>query len=215
MKTSQLLTVIGFGASLILAPCTARVARADKEHPVFDEHPGKHKGWDKHNKSHVHEAAPIPHHRYEHVADTRHEHLYPRTVTRTSNGYWHTHSGYPRHFHYYRTPTPVAPHQHVRREVVVVDKRREVVRPVVRRDVNAIRDARSEIKDGREQLRKQHAELEKDRAELRRDIRNGAGKTEIAKDRQELRDDVAQIRKTREEIANDRARLETARRTVR
>jgi hypothetical protein len=215
MKTSQLLTAIGFGASLILAPCTAQFARADKEHPVFDEHPGKHKGWDKHNKTSPSVAHDHHDRRYEHVADTRHEHLYPRTVTRTSNGYWHSHSGYPRHFHHYRNPTPVAPHQHVRREVIVVDKRREVVRPVVRRDVNTIRDARSEIKDGREQLRKQHAELEKDRTELRRDIRSGAGKTEIAKDRQELRDDVAQIRKTREEIANDRARLETARRTVR
>jgi Membrane-bound metallopeptidase len=210
MKTSQLLTLVGLGATLILAPATARVASADKEHPVFDEHPGKHKGWDKHNKTSA--SAVDDHHdrRYYHVADTRHEHLYPRTVTRTSTGYWHTHDGYPRHFHYYRTPAPTPPHQHVRREVVVVDRT-----PVARKDYQTIRDARSEIKAGRDQLRKQNTELEKDRAELRRDIRSGASKTEIQKDRQELRDDAAQIRKTREELAADRARLETARRTVR
>ena len=210
MKTIQLFTLVSLGATLILAPATARVASADKEHPVFDEHPGKHKGWDKHDKHHERDVAPIPPRRYEHVADTRHEHLYPRTVTRTSTGYWHTHDGYPRHFHYYRTPAPLPPHQHVRREVVVVDRA-----PVARKDYQTIRDARTEIKSGREQLRKQNTELEKDRAELRRDIRSGASKTEISKDRQELRDDVAQIRKTREELASDRARLETARRTVR
>ena len=210
MKTAQLFTLVSLGATLILAPATARVASADKEHPVFDEHPGKHKGWDKHDNHHAQDVAPIPPRRYEHVADTRHEHLYPRTVTRTSTGYWHSHDGYPRHFHYYRTPAPVPSHQHVRREVVVVDRT-----PVARKDYQSIRDARSEIKSGREQLRKQNTELEKDRAELRRDIRSGASKTEISKDRQEVRDDVAQIRKTREELAADRARLETARRTVR
>jgi hypothetical protein len=214
MKTSQLLTLVSLGATLILAPATARVASADKEHPVFDEHPGKHKGWDKHDKHSDTVVVERRDRRYDHVADTRHEHLYPRTVTRTSTGYWHTHDGYPRHFHYYNRPTSVPPHQHVRREVVVVD-RAPVARPVARKDYQTIRDARSEIKAGREQLRKQNTELEKDRAELRRDIRNGASKDEIRKDRQELRDDVAQIRKTREELATDRARLETARRTVR
>ena len=226
MNTSQLLSLLSLGAALILVPGTERVASADNDsHPVFGENPGKHKGWDKHDKDkdHSHNVAPIPPHRYEHVADARHEHLYPRTVTRTSTGYWHSHDGYPRHFHYYRTPVAAPPHQHVvRRDVVVVDRRpptREVVvvdrRPVARRDYQAIRDTRNEIKDDRQQLRKQQTELEKDRAELRRDIRSGASKTEISKDRKELRDDVAQIRKTREELASDRARLETARRTVR
>ena len=219
MNTSQLLSVLSLGAALILVPGTERVASADNDsHPVFGENPGKHKGWDKHDKDkdHDHNVAPIPPHRYEHVADARHEHLYPRTVTRTSTGYWHSHDGYPRHFHYYRTPVTAPPHQHVvRREVVVVEKPVPVSRPVIRRDASAIRDARNEIKDDRQQLRKQQTELEKDRAELRRDIRSGASKTEISKDRKELRDDVAQIRKSREELASDRARLETARRTVR
>src|ERR1044072_1531580 len=118
MKTAQLLTLVSLGATLILVPATARVASADKEHPVFDEHPGKHKGWDKHDK-HAQDVAPVPARRYEHVVDSRHEHLYPRTVTRTSTGYWHSHDGYPRHFHYYRTPAPVPPHQHLPREVVI------------------------------------------------------------------------------------------------
>ncbi len=208
MKTSQLLTLLSLGVTLILAPGTERFAHADKEHPVFDEHPGKHKGWEKHDK-HRQDAR---HGAYDHVADARHEHLYPRTVTRTSTGYWHSHDGYPRHFHYYRTPAPVSPHQHVRREVVVRDNPRPYYKPEIRKDYKAIRDTRNEIRDGRDQLRKQHAELEKDRAELRRDIRSGASKDEIRKDRKELRDDYAQIRKTREELANDRARLDSIRR---
>ena len=113
MNTSQLLSVLSLGAALILVPGTERVASADNDsHPVFGENPGKHKGWDKHDKDkdHDHNVAPIPPHRYEHVADARHEHLYPRTVTRTSTGYWHSHDGYPRHFHYYRTGhCPAAP----------------------------------------------------------------------------------------------------------
>jgi hypothetical protein len=213
MKTSQMLTLFSLGAALIFAPGSARIAHADKEHPVFEEHPGKHKGWEKHEKDKKYETYDR---RYEHVADARHEHLYPRTVTRTSTGYWHSHDGYPRHFHYYPTPVAVPPHQHVvRREVVVVEKPVPVSRPVIRRDANTIRAARNEIKDDRQQLRKQQTELEKDRAELRRDIRSGASKTEISKDRKELHDDVAQIRKTQDELASDRARLETARRTVR
>jgi hypothetical protein len=216
MKTSQLLSLLSIGAALTLIPGAERFARADNDsHPVFGENPGKHKGWEKHDKHLKHDVAPIPPHRYEHVADARHEHLYPHTVTRTSTGYWHSHDGYPRHFHYYPTPVTVPPRQYVRREVVVVDNRSPVVRPVVRKDVKAIRDTRNEIKDDRDQLRKQHTELEKDRAELRRDIRSGASKTEISKDRKELRNDAAQIRKTQDELASDRARLETARRTVR
>ena len=214
MKTSQLLTLVSLGATLILVPATARVASADKEHPVFDQHPGKHKGWDKHDK-HRDSDDVRRDRRYDHVADNRHEHQYARTVTRTSTGYWHYHDGYPRHFHSYRRPAPVPPHQHVRREVVVRDHGGYYRKPEIGKDYQTIRDTRSEIKTGQEQLRKQRAELEKDRAELRRDIRSGASKTEIRKDRQEVRDDVAQIRKTREELANDRARLETARRTVR
>src|SRR4026207_2069263 len=134
MKTSQLLSLLSLGAALILVPGTERVASADNDsHPVFGENPGKHKGWEKHDKHNDHDAAPIPRRRYEHVADARHEHLYPRTVTRTSTGYWHSHDGNPRHFHYYRTPAPVPSHQHVRREVVVVDRR-----PVARKDYKAI-----------------------------------------------------------------------------
>lgn len=228
MKKSQLLSMLSLGATLILAPGSARIAYADKDsHPVFKENPGKHKGWDKHNKNDKGDKDDdhdrrYGHHRhyehdrrYEHVADTRHEHLYPRTVTRTSTGYWHQHDGYPRHFHYYRTPAPVPQHQHVRREVVVIEKPIPVYKPVSRRDVTAIRDARKEIKDDHVQLRKSYAELQKDRAELRRDIRSGASKDEIMKDRKEIRDDYTQIRKSREELASDRARLETARRTVR
>jgi len=217
MKTSQILTMFSLGATLILAPGSQRIASADPgEHPVFKENPGKHKGWDKHDKEDKHDK------RYEHVADARHERLYPHTVTRTSTGYWHSHDGYPRHFHYYRTPAPIPPHQHVyyerrpvpvppphhvRREVVVVEKPVPVYKPVIRRDAKAIQDARTEIRADRDQQHKNYTELQKDRGELRRDIRSGASKDEITKDRNEIRDDRAQIRKTHDELAADRARL--------
>ena len=214
MNPSKLLTLFGLGAALLLAPGSARFAHADKEHPVFNEHPGKHKGWDKDKKDKhdKHEQYETHDRRYNHVDDTRHEHLYPRTVTRTSTGYWHSHDGYPRHFHNYRRPAPIPPHQHVRREVIVRDNPRPYYKPEIRKDYKAVRDTRNEIRDGREQLRQQHTELQKDRAELRRDIRSGASKDEIRKDRKEIREDYAQIRKTREELASDRARLDSMRR---
>lgn len=212
MKTSQMLALFSLGAALIFAPGSAQIAHADKEHPVFKEHPGKHKGWDKdkkdkHDKYDDDDKHDRHSRRYDHVADTRHEHVYPRTVTRTSTGYWHSHDRYPRHFHYYRRPAPVPPHQHARREVVVVEKPVPVYRPVIRRDGSIVRDARNEVREGREQLRKDYSELQKDRAELRRDIRNGASKEEIRQGRKEIRDDYAQIRKTREELSRDQARL--------
>jgi hypothetical protein len=209
MKTSQMLALFSLGAALIFVPGSAQIAHADKEHPVFDEHPGKHKGWDKDKKDKrdKHDRYETHGRRYDHVADSRHERIYPRTLTRTSTGYWHSHDRYPRHFHSYRRPAPVPPHQHVRREVVVVDKRSPVYKPVIRRDGSIVRDARNEVREGREQLRKDYAELQKDRAELRRDIRNGASKDEIRQGRKEIRDDYTQIRKSREELARDQARL--------
>lgn len=201
MKSSKLFSLLALGSALICAPAGAQpFSGREKTHPVFDEHPGKHKGWDKHDDD-KHEK------RYEHFADARHEHLYPRTVTRTSTGYWHSHDGYPRHFHYYRTPAPIPPPQHVRREVIVVEKPVPVYKTVIRRDGKAIQSTRDEIRTDRDQQRKNYAELQKDRAELRRDIRSGASKDEIKSDRKEIRDDWSQIRKTREELASDRARL--------
>jgi len=210
MKTLPLLTPLILGASLMIAPGSARYASADQDsHPVFKENPGKHKGWDKHDK---YDKDDKHDKRYYHVADTRHEHLYPRTVTRTSTGYWHQHDGYPRHFHYYRTPAPLPPHQHVRREVVVIEKPVPVYKPVIRRDGRVINETQKSIQNNRDQLSKQQAELRKDRAELRRDIRSGASKDEIRNDRKEIHDDWGQIHKTRQEIASDKAKLETARR---
>jgi len=210
MKTLPLLTPFILGVSLIMTPGNARYARADQNsHPVFKENPGKHKGWDKHDKNDKDEAHDR---RYYHVPDTRHEHMYPRTVTRTATGYWHRHDGYPRHFHYYRTPAPLPPHRRVHREVVVIEKPVPVYKPVVRRDGRMISDTHKAIQNNRDQLSKQHAELRKDRAELRRDIRSGASKDEIRNDRKEIRDDWTQIHNTRREIASDKAKLEAARR---
>ena len=231
MKTAQLFSLLTLGATLILAPGSERLAHADKDsHPVFTEHPGKHKGWDKHDKRHdkdnkgKHKHWDKHERRHDRSADGKREHQHHRYVnadhqrhhahsisSRTADGYWHHHDGYPRHFHYSRRHAPVPPHQHGR-GVARLDDRGRHYKPAVGKDFKAIDDTRKEISDSRDQLRKQHAELKNDRAELRRDIRNGASKDEIMKDRQEIRDDHASMRKTREELANDRAKLAAARR---
>lgn len=231
MKTAKLFTLLSLGAALIFTPGTERLASADKDsHPVFKDHPGKHKGWDKHDQRHdkdnhgKHKGWDKHHRRHHRAADGKREHHHDRYANaqherhhahrisnRTSDGYWHHHDGYPRHFHYSRRPAPVPPHRHTR-QVARFDDRVIYQKPAVGKDYQAIDNTRKEISDGRDQLRKQHAELKNDRAELRRDIRNGASKDEIMKDRQEIRDDHASMRKTREELANDRARLAAARR---
>jgi len=233
MKTKQLFTLLSLGAALIFTPGTERLANADKDsHPVFKEHPGKHKGWDKdkherrhdkddhgshkgwdkHDRRHHRAADGKREHHHDRYADAQHERHHARRISnRTSDGYWHHHDGYPRHFHYSRRPAPVPPHRHGR-QVGRFDDRVTYQKPAVGKDYQAIDSTPKEISDGRDQLRKQHAELKNDRAELRRDIRSGASKDEIMKDRQEIRDDQASMRKTREELANDRARLAATRR---
>jgi hypothetical protein len=232
MKTAQLFTLLTLGATLMLVPGTERLAHADKDsHPVFKDHPGKHKGWDKHDKRHDkdnhgkhkgwdkhdrrHDRAADGkrEHRHDRYADAEHErHHAHRISRRTSDGYWHHHDRDPRHFHYSRRPAPVPPHQHGRRDVIAPVNYNQRVKPAVAKDTTAIDGKRKEISDGRDQLRKQRTELKNDRAELRRDIRAGASKDEIAKDRQEIRDDLTSMRKTREDLANDRASLNAARR---
>ena len=231
MKTAKLFTLLSLGAALIFTPGTERLASADKDsHPVFKEHPGKHKGWDKHDQHHDkdnhgkhkgwdkhdrrhHRAADGKReHHHDRYADAQHErHHAHRISSRTADGYWHHHDRSPRHFHYSRRPAPVPPHRHGR-EVARLDDRGRHYKPATGKDYQAIDNTRKEISDGRDQLRKQQTELKNDRAELRRDIRSGASKDEIMKDRQEIRDDQASMRKTREELANDRARLAAARR---
>ena len=231
MKTAQLFTLLTLGATLILAPGTERLAHADKDsHPVFKEHPGKHKGWDKHDKRHDkddygkhkgwdkhdrrHERAANGkrENHHERYADAQHERRHAHTISsRASDGYWHHNDRSPRHSHYSRRPAPVSPHRHGR-EFARLDDRGHHNTPANGKDFKAIDDARKEIRDDRDRLRKQHTELKNDRMELRRDIRNGASKAEIMKDRQEIREDHASIRKTREELANDRASLNAARR---
>lgn len=213
MKTAQLFTLLTLGATLMLTPGTERLAHADKDsHPVFREHPGKHKGWDKHDRRHDRAANGKREHHHERYADAQHERHHAHTVSsRTSDGYWHHHDGYPRHFHFSRRSAPVPPHRHGR-EFARLDDRRHHNKPAIGKDFKAIDDARKEIRDERDQMRKQYTELKNDRMELRRDIRNGASKTEVMKDRQEIREDHASIRKTREELANDRAKLDAARR---
>jgi hypothetical protein len=165
MKTAQLLTLLTFGATMILAPGSERIAYADRDsHPVFKENPGKHKGWDKDKKDkddkHYHPAAEArSEHRHKHFADAGHEHQHARTVTRTSTGYWHRHDGYPRHFHYYRPAPRVAPHQHVRRDAVVFDNRGHHSKPEIRQDFTDVRNARKEVQQGRVELRKDYTEL--------------------------------------------------------
>ena len=230
MKTAQLFTLLTLGATLILAPGSERLAHADKDsHPVFTEHPGKHKGWDKHDKDNKNKHKHWEKHqrRHDRSADGKREHQHHRYAnadhqrhhahnisSRTADGYWHHHDRYPRHFHYSRRHAPVPPHQHGRRNVsapVDYNYNRRIT-PALAKDTTAIDAKRKEISDGREQLRKQQNELKNDRAELRRDIRAGASKDEIAKDRQEIRDDRASMRKTRVELANDRTDLSAARR---
>ena len=232
MKTAQLFTLLTLGATLILAPGSERLAHADKDsHPVFTEHPGKHKGWDKHDKRHAKDNKNKHKHwdkherRHDRSAHGKREHLHHRYAnadhqrhhahnisSRTADGYWHHHDGYPRHFHYSRRHAPVPPHQHGRRVVNAPVHYNQRIRPALAKDTTAIDSKRKEINYGREQLRKQQSELKNDRAELRRDIRAGASKDEIAKDRQEIRDDRASMRKTREELSNDRTDLSAARR---
>ncbi len=234
MKTAQLFTLLTLGATLMLGPGSVRLAHADKDsHPVFTEHPGKHKGWDKHDKRHDKDKKDKHKHwekherRHDRSADGKREHQHHRYAnadhqrhhahnisSRTADGYWHHHDRYPRHFHYSRRQAPVPPHQHGRRNVsapVNYNYNRRIT-PALAKDTTAIDAKRKEIGDGREQLRKQQSELKNDRAELRRDIRAGASKDEIAKDRQEIRDDRASMRKTRVELANDRTDLSAARR---
>jgi hypothetical protein len=233
MKTAQLFTLLSLGAALIFTPGSERLASADKDsHPVFKEHPGKHKGWDKdkhdrrhdkdthgkhkgwdkHDRSHHRAADGKREHHHDRYADAQHERHHARRISsRTTDGYWHHHDGYPRHFHYSRRTAPVPPHRHGR-QVGRFDDRVIYHKPAAGKDYKTINDTRKEISDGRDQLRNQHAELKKDQIELRRDIRSGASKDEIKKGRQEIREDHASIRKTREELANDRARLAAAQR---
>ena len=231
MKKAKLFTLLTLGATLMLAPGTEGVANAEKDsHPVFKEHPGKHKGWDKHDQHHDKDnhgehkgwdnhdrrddraGDGKRGHHHDRYADADHERHHAHTISsRTADGYWHHHDGYPRHFHYSQRPLPVPPHGHGR-EVAVRGNHNQHIKPAVGKDYKAIQATRKEISDDRDQLSKQHTELKNDRAELRRDMRNRASKDEIMKDRQEIRDDYASMRKTREELANDRAKLAAAQR---
>jgi hypothetical protein len=70
-----------------------------------------------------------------------------------------------------------------------------------------IRADRKELFKDRAELRGDVRELYKDKAELRRDLRNRAGRDEIARDRAEIRQDFGEIRGDRREIRQDHREL--------